>query len=125
MKKLSLETLLELEKNGWDSLTKSEGGNFYGEIMTEGALMILVNGMILDYEMITSGLNDSEPWDSYEITQPRLLKISESTATLIYSANASRKNDAEPFHAIMASTYTLVEGEIKLALYQQTTRTHS
>lgn len=125
MTKLSLDTLLELEVRGWESLTKSKGGDFYGEIMTTDAVMILVNGMILDYEMIISSLNDSELWDFYEITQPRLLNITEDTATLIYSAKASRKNDIEPFHAIMASTYTLVESEIKLALYQQTTVTHS
>lgn len=101
------------------------GGNFYIEIMTTDAVMILVNDMILDYEVITSSLKDPEPWDSYEITHLQLVNISEDTATLIYSARASRKNDVEPFHATMAITYTLVEGEIKLALYQQTTMTHS
>lgn len=124
MTKLSLDTLLQLEKEGWKSLTKSTGADFYGEIMTKDALMILVNGMILDYEAISTSLNASEPWDTYEIKQPKLLSISADTATLIYSANASRENESEPFQAIMASTYTLVEGEIKLALYQQTTITH-
>lgn len=124
MTTLSLDILLELEEQGWDSLTQSQGGNFYGEIMTPDALMILVNGMILDYETIKSDLNNSEPWDSYEITHPQLLNISKNTATLIYSASASRKKDDKPFQAIMASTYTLVEDEIKLALYQQTTKTH-
>lgn len=125
MTKLSLDTLLQLEKQGWESLTKSQGADFYGEIMTRDAVMILVNGMIFDYDTITASLNASEPWDTYEIKQPKLLPISADTATLIYSANASRENDSKPFQATMASTYTLVEGEIKLALYQQTTITHS
>ncbi len=124
MTELSLDTLLELEKQGWESLTKSKGADFYGELMTREAVMILVNGMILDYDTITASLNDSEPWDTYEINQPRLLPLSADTATLIYSATASRENDMEAFQAIMASTYTLVEGEIKLALYQQTSVTH-
>lgn len=119
MTKLSLDTLLQLEKQGWESLTKSQGADFYGEIMIKDAVMIL------DYDTITASLNASEPWDTYEIKQPKLLPISADTATLIYSANASRENNSEPFQATMASTYTLVEGEIKLALYQQTTITHS
>lgn len=119
MTKLSLDTLLQLEKQGWESLTKSQGADFYGEIMIKDAVMIL------DYDTITASLNASEPWDTYEIKQPKLLPISADTATLIYSANASRENNSEPFQATMASTCTLVEGEIKLALYQQTTITHS
>lgn len=124
MTKLSLNTLLDLEKQGWESLTKSKGADFYGKIMTKEAVMILVNGMVLDYDTIAASLNDSEPWDAYEINQPKLLPISADTATLIYSATASREQDAEAFQALMASTYTLVDGEIKLALYQQTTITH-
>lgn len=61
------------------------GGNFYGDIMTTDAVMIL------DYKMIRSSLNDSKSWVSYEITHPRLLNVSEDTASLISSASASRK----------------------------------
>lgn len=122
MKKLDLENLLKLEKQGWDCLTKSKGADFYGALMTNNALMILVNGMTLEYRTIVQSLNNAEPWDSYEIKDPRLLNINDNVATLIYSVTAKRGNSE--FVALNSSTYSMVNGEIKLNLYQQTTITH-
>lgn len=96
----------------------------YEEIMLPESLMILVNGMILDYRIISESLNESEPCDSYEITEPKLLKITDDTSTLIYSVVATRDTDSKPFHANSSSTYTLIGNDIKLILYQQTTITH-
>lgn len=41
----------------------------------------------------------------------------------VYRARAVRGND-QPFVALMTSTYRMIEGEPRLALYQQTTVTH-
>lgn len=48
MSGLSLDDLLSLEQQGWHSLWDSRGDTFYGSLMTTDALMIRVNGMVMD-----------------------------------------------------------------------------
>lgn len=61
MSDLTINGLLTLERRGWDSLCASEGGTFYGGLMTPDAVMILVNGMVLDRPTIAQTLNESPP----------------------------------------------------------------
>lgn len=121
---LALDRLLALERRGWDALCRSEGGSFYGDIMTPEAVMVLVNGMVLDRPTIAETLNDSPPWSSYSIEEVRCIPAGETSAVLVYKATASRAGGAQPFVALMASHYSLVNGEPALSLYQQTTITH-
>lgn len=124
MSGLELTGLMDLERQGWDSLTRSEGGDFYGRLMTDEAVMILVNGMVLGRDAIASSLNESPPWDAYETTDERLVPVGDDTAALVYRATATRAGEADPFTALMTSVYRLLDGEPRLALYQQTAITH-
>ena len=124
MSELTLDELFALEHRGWDSLREATGGDFYGDLMTAEAVMILVNGMVLDRAMIAASLNDSPPWDSYTLTEPRFVPLGADVAALVYRASASREGQRAPFVALMTSTYRLVAGRPRLALYQQTTITH-
>lgn len=124
MTRLDLDALLELEHGGWTSLCQSRGGAFYGELMLPGALMVLVNGMVLDRATVTSTLDDAPPWDAYEIHDPQLVPLADDCAALLYRARARRTADPAPFVALMASVYRIVDGVPQLALYQQTTITH-
>lgn len=119
---MDLNTLLDLERQGWDSLCEQHGGTFYGELMTDDAVMVLVNGMVMDQTTIAASLNDAPPWDSYEITDPQLVPLAEDAATLLYRATASR--GADDLEALMTSTYVLLDGQVRMKLYQQTTVTH-
>ena len=121
---LDLARLMDLERKGWDSLTRSTGGDFYGRLMTPDAVMVLVNGMVLDRDTVASSLNDSPPWASYDLTDARLVDVGADAAALVYRASAGRDGAAEPFVALMSSIYRIVDGEPRLALYQQTTITH-
>lgn len=38
------KTLLDLERKGWDSLCDSTGDVFYGQVMTDDAVMALAEG---------------------------------------------------------------------------------
>ncbi|WP_256282610.1 nuclear transport factor 2 family protein [Brevibacterium sp. HMSC07C04] len=120
---LTLDTLLDLERAGWDSLCNRAGAVFYGELMTEDGLMVLVNGFIMDRDAVVASLNEAPGWDRYEITDARMVAAGNSAAAIVYKAKASR-GDEDPFEAVMSSTYTLVDGKPRLALYQQTTATH-
>ncbi|MDN5743613.1 MAG: nuclear transport factor 2 family protein [Nocardioidaceae bacterium] len=123
MSALTLDRLVALEHDGWRSLCESRGGTFYGAVMTADAVMILVNGMVLDRDTTAASLNDAPPWESFEILDPRLIELGEQAGALVYRARAVRGDD-QPFVALMTSTYRLVDGEPRLALYQQTTITH-
>src|SRR5690625_7859047 len=100
MSELNLENLLTLEHRGWDSLSRSEGGTFYGELMTEDAVMILVNGKVLDRASIAASLNDSPPWASFELADARLVPVADDVAALVYQATAYRDGDEEQFSAL-------------------------
>lgn len=124
MTRLTLQELLAMEHRGWDSLCESRGGQFYGELMTQDAVMILANGMILDGKTIAASLDDSPPWSTYELEDARLVPTGTDSAALIYRATATRAGDAKPFIALMSSHYRLVDGRHRMTLYQQTTVTH-
>ncbi|MGC5616375.1 nuclear transport factor 2 family protein [Georgenia sp. Z1491] len=124
MSTLTTDHLLALEHRGWDALCSSTGGSFYGELMTPEAVMILVNGMVLDRATVARSLDESPPWSSYSLTGARVVPTGERSAALVYTATASRQGDETPFVALMASHYCVVDGETRLALYQQTTVTH-
>lgn len=123
MDDLTLENLMDLERQGWEALSSATGGDFYGRIMTDEALMLLVNGMVLDRATAAATLNDTPAWASFQITAERLVPLGTHAATLVYRAVAERPGQA-PFEALMASTYVLLGGAVRLALYQQTTTTH-
>ena len=117
---LTMDDLLDVERRGWDALCRSDGGSFYGRIMTPDAVMVLVNGMILDAKAVVETLNASPPWESYSIDDVRLVPTGEASAALVYRATAVRAAQDEPFVALMTSHYRLVDGAPALTLYQQT-----
>src|SRR5690625_959047 len=116
--------LLDLEHRGWQSLCSGTGGSFYGELMTTEAVMVLVNGWVLDRRAVRASLDDSPPWSSYQLSDVRHVPISADSAALVYRARAVRPEMSAPFEALMTSVYTVSEHRARLALYQQTTITH-
>lgn len=119
---MNLEQLLELERAGWDALCEQRGDTFYGDLMIEDAVMVLVNGVVLDQPTIAKTLDQAPPWDRYEISDARLIRHGSDVATLVYRATSARGVDE--FSALMTSTYALVDGRPRLKLYTQTTTTH-
>lgn len=123
MTALDMNHLRDLERAGWDALCRSEGADFYGNLMPDDGVMILVNGAVLDRDAVMASLNAAPAWDNYELTDERLIPAGPSAATLVYRAKAHR-GEEPPFEAIMSSTYTNVDGSTQLTVYQQTTATH-
>lgn len=121
---LDLPHLLALEHRGWDALCRSGGGTFYGGLMTPDGVMVLVNGMVLGRDEIADSLNHAPPWASYTLTDARVVPAGAETAALVYRATATRTGQDEPFTALMSSIYCIIQGQARLALYQQTTITH-
>lgn len=119
MTDLTLENLRSLEDDGWQSLMDGHGGDFYGELMTADAVMVLVDGTVVDRAVIRDSLNDSPAWDGVVITDERVVPVGDAAAALLYRARAHR-GEEPPFDALMSSVYVRAGGRVRLALYQQT-----
>lgn len=117
---MDVEVLLELERAGWDALCEATGSAFYGEIMTDDALMILANGQVMSRDDVVAALREAPTWSAYAIDVPRLVEIGSDTAALVYEATGWRDEQPDPFVGAMASVYVRSDAGWKLALYQQT-----
>lgn len=118
-----LDALLDLEHTGWKSLSDGTGDEFYGKVMTDDALMVLANGMVMDRAAVVSALGQSPPWTRYEIEGAKLIGLGPDTAALVYTGTGYREDADEPFVGVMSSVYTRSTTGWKLALYQQTAAT--
>jgi len=116
------EKLLELEHAGWRSLCDGTGDEFYGGLMTDDALMVLANGMVMDRKTVVSALGQSPPWARYEVEDVRLIEIADDVAALVYTGKGWRDGQDQPFVGAMSSVYRRTGDGWKLALYQQSAR---
>lgn len=98
------------------------GDAFYGDLMTEDALMVLVNGQVMDRETVVRSLGQAPPWRTYELSDVRLINVDPDSAALVYVASAYRESHGVAFVALMSSVYVRRDGRWRLALYQQTQR---
>ncbi|MCV7056532.1 nuclear transport factor 2 family protein [Mycolicibacterium gilvum] len=113
------DELLELEHAGWKSLCDGTGDTFYGDLMTDDAVMVLANGMVMDRPTVVSALGQSPPWARYEIDDVRVIEIDDNTAALVYTGTGWRDGQDEPFVGAMSSVYHRTADGWALALYQQ------
>lgn len=114
------ETLLDLERRGWDSLCDGTGATFYGDLMTDDAVMVLANGAVLDRDAVVESLGQSPPWRTYDIDDVRLVDVGAGSVALVYVGSGYRDADEPAFVGVMTSVYVRRDDDWRLALYQQT-----
>ncbi|WP_319430863.1 nuclear transport factor 2 family protein [Mycobacterium sp. RTGN5] len=115
-----LGELLTIEHEGWQSLCECAGDRFYGDVMTDDAVMVLANGAVMDKAAVTAALGQSPPWKRFDLSEPRVIPVGPDAAALVYIGTAERDGADEPFVGAMSSVYQRVDGRWRLALYQQT-----
>jgi hypothetical protein len=113
------DELMTIECAGWDALSGGDAADFYADLMTEDAVMVLAHGRPLDRSEVTASLRDAQPWADYRIDDARLVTTGPDSAALVYRATSSRAGAPE-FTALMSSVYVRVAGRWRLALYAQT-----
>lgn len=82
MATMDLERLLDLEDRRRRSLCNGRGSEFYGELMTEDSLMVLVNAEVLDRASVLQSMSDTPAWDDSVITDPRPVVLGDPAAVL-------------------------------------------
>jgi len=97
------KTLLDLERKGWDSLCDSTGDVFYGQVMTDDAVMALANGEVMDRATVVAALGQAPPWRKYNISDVRFVDTGADSVALVYVGSAYREADAPAFIGLMSS----------------------
>ena len=116
-----LDELLRLEHAGWRALCDGTASSFYGDLMSDDALMVLANGDVMTRDEVVHALAGSPAWSSYSIDAPRIVAVSAEVAVLVYVGTA-RRDGGRPFVGAMSSVYHRRDDRWVLALYQQTGR---
>ena len=112
------ETLFELEKRGAEALVSGGAADFYRELLTEDALM-MVPGFVADKATFLAGASGGPGWKSFRIEAPRAVQLTPDCAVLQYRTTGAR--DGQPdYIALMSSTYVKRDGAWRLAFHQQT-----
>ena len=115
-----MRELIELEEQGWRALSTAgdAGKKFYASVLREDAVMLFPGGMRIEgRERILESLG-AQPWESFRIEDPKVVHLTEESATVVYKSTARRKG-SDPYTALISSTY--VRGTSwQLVVHQQT-----
>lgn len=115
-----MRELIELEEQGWRALATvgDAGKKFYASVLRQDAVMLFPGGMRIEgRERILESLG-AQPWESFQLEDPKVVQLTEQAAVVVYKATARRKG-SEPYTALISSTY--VRGATwQLVLHQQT-----
>lgn len=116
------DELVDLEKSGWRVLSSSAEATeiFYGHVLDRSPVMLLPGGMTLtDRDAILESML-GQPWRSYEVRKPRVLRPTEDVGVVAYDVAARRDNAT--YAALASSHYVRRDGRWKLFFHQQTPR---
>lgn len=111
------EQLITVEREGWDALVAGHGGEYYRQKLTEDALMAFPFG-VLDRDETIAAMESAPPWDSYEMTDQRVVELTGDCGVVVYRVRAQRPGQ-EPFSAVVSSSFVRENDDWKLAFHQQ------
>jgi hypothetical protein len=112
--------LIELERSGWKALATSadDAADFYERVLARQVLMLLPGGTVIDDRAQVVESMRGAPWDSFELTDERVLPLTGDSAVVAYRARARRGDTG--YEALFASTYVQEGGSWRLTVHQQT-----
>ncbi len=113
-----LTELLSLERQGAQALTSGRAAGFYGELLTDNALMV-VPGFIVDKAIFVQTADSEASWTSFTVEDPRVTSLTSDAAILTYRGRGQRTGQPD-YVAWMSSVYVKRDGRWRLAHHQQT-----
>lgn len=111
------QTLVALEEQGWQALSRGTGADFYRRNLTADALMVFPFG-VLTREQAIETMGAAPPWARFSIEEPLVVGLTPDSALLTYRARAERAGQ-EPYSAFMTTVFVKQHGAWKTAFHQQ------
>jgi hypothetical protein len=111
------QTLIALEREGWEALSSDRGGAYYREHLAADALMAFPFG-VLTREATIAAMEAAPPWERFEMREPRVVALGADAGVVVYEATAQRAGQ-EPYRAVISSTFVREGAAWKLAFHQQ------
>lgn len=116
-----MQYLVELEQRAWKVLctTRKEAKQFHGALLTEDAVMLFPGGTRVEGKEVILESIGAQPWSSFQIEQPHVLSLAESSGIVFYTVTAQRA-ESDAYKALISSAYTFDGKAWKMAFHQQT-----
>ena len=95
------ETVVDLERRGWEALLGKDGAKFYADLMAEDGLMIFP-GMVLTKEQSLAAIRQAAPWLNVRLEDVRVLSAGE-TARSSSTGRSRIARAAQTYEAMMTS----------------------
>ena len=118
METAELGDVWRLEQDGWQAIIAGTAREFYDRVLTDNAVMV-VPGMVLDRDQVLASWDGVVPWQTYSLSDERVVSASPDATFVTYRATATRAGE-KPYRALMSSVYVRSAGQWRLALHQQT-----
>lgn len=119
---MSLETtLLELENELWRANREGDGA-FYEEHLRPDALVVSRYGVVERDAMLPRVQENRNPYLRAELTEPRVLSLTEDSALITYRSTVTAQANTEEitFEVLATSVYVREGGTWRGAFHQQT-----
>ena len=116
-----IEELVKIELEGWRALSSEVkvAQDFYGRLLSEDAVMLLPGGMVLEgKDQILRSFED-QPWEAFEIQEPRAVTAGERAVVLAYRVVANREG-GDDYRALISSVYHRRKESWVLCFHQHT-----
>jgi hypothetical protein len=107
-----------LEKEFWDASTSGDVAAYYARVLTADAFVV-VPGDVLDRDRLMLLWDSRAPFESYELTQSRVVLVNGETVVLSYRVDA-KDPAGEVYRARVSSVYVWSGGGWALAMRQHT-----
>lgn len=107
-----------MERDGWEALVAGNGAAYYRRHLTANAIMAFSFG-VLTREATIEAMESAPPWESFEMTDVRVVELGPDSGIVVYSVRAQRPGE-EPYSAVISSTFVRDGDGWKLAFHQQT-----
>lgn len=117
MKTKDAETLVALERDGWEALTGGDARAFYDRVMAEDAVMVFPFG-VMERDDAIDGMAESRRWRDYSLDHVTVHELGAGLAVVAYHVHAER-DEEDPYEAMLASTYVRTGDGWQMMLHQQ------
>lgn len=111
------ELLIQLEREGWEALVAGRGAEYYRQKLTSQAAMAFPFGVLQREESIAA-MESAPPWESFEMSEPHVVELTDNSGIVVYRVAAQRPGQA-PYAAVVSSTFVRDGDDWKLAFHQQ------